>query len=306
MTSTPDLTKLFERHQNAVLTFSGGKDSLTCLHLCRDYRDNITVVWVNTGAAFPHIAEFVRNAVKGFNFIELKSDQGAWIKQHGLPSDMVPVVNSIWRDPGNPKPSQILLQPWTLCCLKLRTEPILKYLWRSGATLLLHEQRRSDGGGFAINSGPDARVEVCKLIWEWSDDDILDYIGKHGIELPEQYADGVMDSLDCWNCTARGGDSATLKKAKFAYMARRYPSLFAEVKLRMGHVFLATEGTFEEVKTDTAYVCLEAAEGAENSLSVRASLEASPDLSTQIATPRPNGAVKISGTELTNERGTHV
>ncbi len=33
-------------------------------------------------------------------------------------------------------------------------------------------------------------------------------------------------------------------------------------------------------------------------------LEANP--STPTATPRPNGAVKISGTKLTNERGSHV
>ena len=313
MSNTPNLTKLFERHQNAVLAFSGGKDSLACLHLCQDYRDNITVVWVNTGAAFPHMVEFIRRATEGFNFVELKSDQAAWIAQQGLPADMIPVANSIWRDPGNPKPSQTLLQPWTLCCLKLRTEPVLNYLWRSGATLLLHGQRRSDGGGFIIDSMPGARVEICKLIWEWSDDDILDYIGKHGIELPEQYADGVMSSVDCWNCTALGDDSATLKKAKVAYMAHRYPDLLAELKIRMGRVFLATKAAFEEVKTDTAYVCLEAAEGAEKNLSVRASLEASPGPTTPTATnpetgetvpaagaPRPNGAV------TTNERGSHV
>ena len=64
MTNTPDLTKLFNRHKKAVLSFSGGKDSLACLHLCRPYRDKLTVAWVNTGAAFPHIVEFVRKAVK--------------------------------------------------------------------------------------------------------------------------------------------------------------------------------------------------------------------------------------------------
>ncbi len=154
MTSTPNLTRLFERHQNAVLAFSGGKDSLACLHLCRDYRDNITVVWVNTGAAFPHIEKFVHNAVKGFNFVELKSDQGAWIKQYGLPSDMVPVANSIWRDPAAPDPPQTLLQPWTACCAKLRFEPLLEYLGRSSATLFIHGQRHSDGGGLTGSMPP--------------------------------------------------------------------------------------------------------------------------------------------------------
>ena len=66
MTNTPDLTKLFNRHQKAVLAFSGGKDSLVCLHLCRDYRDKIDVCWVNTGAMLPHMAAFIRKATEGF------------------------------------------------------------------------------------------------------------------------------------------------------------------------------------------------------------------------------------------------
>ena len=272
MPDTPDLTKLFNRHQKAVLSFSGGKDSLVCLHLCRSYRDKLTVAWVNTGAAFPHMAKFIRKATEDFNFVELKSDQDAWIEQYGLPSDMVPVVNSIWsirRDPAAPDPPQTLLQPWTSCCAKLRFTPLLEYLGKSDATLFLHGQRRSDGGGFCADSRPGAAVEICKLLWEWSDNDILDYIGKHGIELPEQYGHGVVDSLDCWNCTARGGDSTALNEAKLAYMARRYPNLFEKLKLRMGKVYLATKATFDEVRADTNYVWLKAAEEAEKHQSVQ-------------------------------------
>ena len=254
-----DLKSLFARHERAVLAFSGGKDSLACLHLCRDYRDKLTLVWVNTGAMFPHMREFIYKAVEGFNFVELKSDQARWIEQQGLPSDMVPVANSAWRDPAAPDPPT-LLQPWTTCCAKLRFQPGLDYLARSGATLLIHGQRRSDGGGFAVDSQPGSAVEICKLIWEWSDDDILGYIGQHHITLPEQYAMGVMDSFDCWNCTARGDDSTSLKEAKFAYTAKRYPDLFEELKSRMGRLFLATEATFREVKDDTVYAWRGAAE----------------------------------------------
>ncbi len=48
--------------------------------------------------------------------------------------------------------------------------------------------------------------------------------------------------------------------AKFAYMARRYPDLFGELKLLMGRVFLATKATFDEVKADTVYAWRGAAE----------------------------------------------
>ncbi len=159
MASTPDLTRLFNRHKKAVLSFSGGKDSLACLHLCRDYRDKLDVCWVNTGAMFPHMREFVYKAAEDFNLVELKSDQGAWIRQQGFPSDMMPVVNSMWRHASAPDPPQTLLQPWTACCAKLRFQPLLEYLGRSSATLFIHGQRHSDGGGFTVDSGPDARVK---------------------------------------------------------------------------------------------------------------------------------------------------
>ena len=260
MACTPDLTKLFARHQKAVLSFSGGKDSLVCLHLCRDYRAKLIVAWVNTGAMFPHMAAFVRKATKGFNFVELKSDQAGWIREHGFPAEIVPVSKSIWRDPGTSDPPQTLLQPWTMCCMQLRFKPLTDYLARSNATLFIHGQRRLDGGGFTVDSGPDAKVEICKLLWSWTERDVMDYIGKHGIELPEQYGHGVVGSLECWNCTVRAGDSAAKMAARLAYMAKRYPDLFEALKLRMGKVYLATEATFKDVKADTEYAWLEAAD----------------------------------------------
>lgn len=251
--SMPDLASLFARHEKAVLAFSGGKDSLVCLHLCREYRDKLDVCWINTGAMFPHMAAFVREATKGFNFVELKSDQVGWVEQYGYPAEMVPVANSIQRFPGTTDPPQTMVQPWTACCANLRFNPLLEYLRRSGASLFLHGQRRSDGGGFCADSQPGAAVEICKLLWGWSDDDVFGYITKQGIELPEQYAHGVIDSLECWSCTARAGDSAAGVRARLTYMAKNYPDLFEKMKLRMGKVYLATEAAFKDVKADTAY-----------------------------------------------------
>lgn len=88
--SIPDLASLFARHEKAVLGFSGGKDSLVVLHLCREYRDRIDVCWVNTGSMFPHMREFVRKAAEGFNFVELRTDVEAWREKYGEPADVVP------------------------------------------------------------------------------------------------------------------------------------------------------------------------------------------------------------------------
>ena len=246
----PDLAAIFARHDKAVLAFSGGKDSLVCLHLCRPYRDKLTVVWVNTGAMFPHMVEFVRKATEGFNYIELTSDQAGWIAQFGYPADVVPVVNSIWRDGGRDDSPRTLVQPWTACCAKVRFGPILEYLAQSGATAFIHGQRKSDKGGWLIQPGPDAKIEDVPLIRDWSDQDVFDYLAHHKVELPEQYACGVKDSLECWSCTALTDEPALERKRLYAYMAVRYPGLLLERRARVAAVFLATTGEFKNMKAD--------------------------------------------------------
>ena len=240
MTAALDLASLFARHKKAVLAFSGGKDSLVCLHLCREFRDQLDVCWVNTGAMFPHMAEFIRKAVKGFNFVELKSDQGAWIKQLGLPVDLVPVSNSIWRvapNSDNPNPPKTMLQPWTSCCAKVRFAPLLEYLAQSGATLFIHGQRYSDGGGFPVTSGPDAKVEICRPVWDWSSTDVFRYIVNHGIELPEQYNANppARRSLECWSCTALLDETDRLN-----YTRAHHPDLWEKLRPRLLAVYQAT------------------------------------------------------------------
>ena len=48
-----------------IIQFSGGKDAIVCLHLFKNDPD-ITAVYVNTGAAFPHVAEYVQKMCDNF------------------------------------------------------------------------------------------------------------------------------------------------------------------------------------------------------------------------------------------------
>ena len=254
-----------------------------CLHLCRPYRDKLIVAWVNTGAMFKHMEEFVRKATEGFNFVELKSDQAGWIEQNGLPSDMVPVKNSIWRDGGVPDRPKTMLQPWTSCCAKLRFTPLLEYLGQSDATLFLHGQRRSDGGGFCADSRPGAAVEICKLIWEWSSADVFRYIADQGIELPEQYSADppARRSLECWSCTALLDETDRLN-----YTRAHHPDLWKKLRPRLLAVYQATR---------------EAANGTARVLGgvLRAEEEARAALVTNLqAEPQSNGAETTDAREV--------
>ena len=48
-----------------VVQFSGGKDSIVCLHLFKDV-DDVQALFTNTGGAFPHVEDFVSETCKEF------------------------------------------------------------------------------------------------------------------------------------------------------------------------------------------------------------------------------------------------
>ena len=284
VTHNPDLAAVFARHEKAALAFSGGKDSLVCLDLCRPFRDKLTVVWTNTGAMFPHMVEFVREAVAGFEFVELQSDLAGWIGEFGYPAYVVPVVNSVWRgDPG--RQPETKLAPYTSCCIKNRCQPMLEYLAATDTSLFLHGQKDSDRRGYPAKSTPGAKVEVCTPLWDWTDRDAFDYLERRGIELPEQYAHGVARSLECWNCTA----PLEGKQKLFAYMAQRYPNLLDELKTRMAKVFLAVQAGYAQVIDDTEAV-LKAARSAETRAEAPDGGEQPPASSTGASEPHADGA----------------
>ncbi|MHC4067876.1 MAG: phosphoadenosine phosphosulfate reductase domain-containing protein [Planctomycetota bacterium] len=232
----PDLESLFARHEKAVLAFSGGKDSLVVLHLCRDYRDQIDVCWVNTGAMFPHMEKFTRAAAKDFNFVELSSDVEAWRREFGDPADVVPTFNSY---PGlgiKPFQPRAMLSHWSACCLANRLWPLTSHVAQSGATLWVHGQRRADPvmSGFMPESPPEATVELAGIIQNWSDEDVARYIDEHGIELPSQYSADppAPRSLECWSCTAMLGEGDRLN-----YTRAHHPELYQRLRPRLAVVW---------------------------------------------------------------------
>ena len=72
---------------DTALLFSGGKDSLACLYLYRDVWDRLPVIWVNTGAAYPEMIEYMEGWKRRRpHFIEVKTKRTA---RFGNPEDQV-------------------------------------------------------------------------------------------------------------------------------------------------------------------------------------------------------------------------
>lgn len=215
-------TAEIQKHERAALLFSGGKESLVLAHMLQPYRERITLVWVNTGAMFPHMVKFIRDFAErsGYAFVELHSDQTASFAAHGWPSNVIPVYS-------NPAGKTKTI-PWTACCARLRCEPALRWMGFKGIRALIHGQREQDGN--ALLSFHGHGVEIAPL-WDWSTPDVYQYIERHGIELPEQYSAGYSDSGECWNCTA------DIDADRFRWMRKRYPELLLDLVQRIAKVY---------------------------------------------------------------------
>ncbi|MFT3803324.1 MAG: phosphoadenosine phosphosulfate reductase family protein [Burkholderiaceae bacterium] len=220
------LARLYERHEHVALLFSGGRDSLACLHLARPYWDRTTVIWVNTQAVFPEIKDVMRTIRELVpRFHEVRADQPASIVRSGFPADVVPVD---WTPFGQACTSTkpIKIRPYTECCAENLSMPGDQAARDLGCTAIIRGQRADEAHrGPATNGFVHEGVEYCHPIEGWSADDVLAYLREQGCEITERLS-MPHSSLDCWSCTAFAADSAP----RLEYIRRHYPDRYPAIK----------------------------------------------------------------------------
>ena len=233
------------KSKSTILQFSGGKDSTALLYLARPWLDRITVIFAETGATFPHLVKHIEDTCRRLGaklvVVHPPVDVFKHTLDHGLPSDVVPVEASAAMRPFLNPPATEILQPYTQCCGAMLWEPMLKYTRDNGVDLVLRGSKRADS---RVGVGPNVEVEGVTYespLWDWSDDDVYEYLKEQGAPLPKHY-ERINDSLDCWMCTAHlahHGDQ------KMRYIRESYPDLWPIVSERMERVrtVLAAEMT---------------------------------------------------------------
>jgi len=211
-----------------ILEFSGGKDSLVVLH---KFRDQIkTVIFADTGSVFPHCVDFVKRTCEKYELplVIVRSPVNVldWTDERGLPSDTY-----IHKAP-NPNMNLGLQRPEE-CCGEMIWKPMQNYLISIGAGTVLRGQKASDhhvslGAEFFFGS-------ICYVnpLWEWTDQDVFNYINEHDLEIAEHYNE-INESLDCWNCTAHLSHKGASKR--LSYTKKRYPELWEKLSKKLSFV----------------------------------------------------------------------
>jgi 3'-phosphoadenosine 5'-phosphosulfate sulfotransferase (PAPS reductase)/FAD synthetase len=231
-----------DRHEKIVLQFSGGKDSLACLLLLKEHLHRITVVWVNTGAAFPETLAQM-DAVRAMcpHFIEVQGRQPEQIAGHGFPVDVLPMRNHLQIQYVTQQ-KRIPLQGFMQCCFNSLMLPMHEATLAMGATLIIRGQKTADHHKNPVKSGDVVDgVEYWFPVENWTDAQVLDYVRDSGL-LPAHY-DHANTSLDCWSCTAYLSEN----KWKLPYLKKHHPEKAEEVERRLNIIR-------QEIKADMAFL----------------------------------------------------
>lgn len=189
---------------DTALLFSGGKDSLACLYLNKHRWDDLLVIWLNTGAVYPEMQEYMEGWKKKLPlFWEVKSNQPEQILRNGWPVDVLPVNNTVLGKAVVTGAGTNLMQPYLSCCAENIWVPLHNAVLSSGVKYVIKGQRLTDGRKSTSRHGDVVDgVQFIMPIQTWSDEDVFDYLKLVGAELAPGYNDGEKTGRDCWDCTA--------------------------------------------------------------------------------------------------------
>jgi phosphoadenosine phosphosulfate reductase len=227
-----------------IFQFSGGKDSLVCLHLLKPRLDDILVVWLNSGSAFPEVIELmdeVRSEVPHFH--EIRSDVLADVQQFGIPADVVPIANTMFGGQLTGT-GGLKVRSWIECCGRNLWTPMQEFVRQCGATHVIRGQRDSERYKSTVRNGDTVDGITYEFPIEgWSDAQVLEYLMVNGIQIPEyyQYTD---TSLGCWNCTAYMDEEL----GRVRYMKKFHPQKYQNVLKNLWALDSAVTGRMKAVK----------------------------------------------------------
>ncbi|SEO77486.1 phosphoadenosine phosphosulfate reductase family protein [Nitrosovibrio sp. Nv6] len=208
-----------------VLAFSGGKDSMACLHLLRGSID--LAIYVDTGKSYPETRQMVEYASKIVPVITVEISRDRQNADEGLPADVVPIN---WTKLGQMvtgrKPTRI--QSYLGCCFQNISLPIIMKAKEIGANEIVYGQRADEGHKSTSRNG-DITEGIVRLqpIEDWTSQQVLDYLATK-MEVPAHYSI-KHSSLDCYDCTAYRKESTD----RVEFTRTKYPKMYAEYTERL-------------------------------------------------------------------------
>lgn len=207
-----------------ALAFSGGKDSLACLHLMLSTLD--CAIYVNTGFAYPETLELVEYARTMLSVHEVVSDRKRQNEREGIPSDVVPINwTRLGQEMTGVKPAMV--QSYLGCCFENLALPLFQKAKELGVTELVLGQRLEEGHKSPARDGNIVDgIKRLHPIEDWTTDQVMSYLSTK-MEMPAHFHI-KHSSLDCYDCTAYKADSAD----RIRWTRDTHPKFYEEYRTR--------------------------------------------------------------------------
>lgn len=209
-----------------ALAFSGGKDSMACLHLCKSSID--IAIHVDTGKSYPETRKMVAYANTIVPVVVVESDREGQNEREGIPSDVVPVDYTTFGQSLTGEKA-VKIQSYHDCHFQNIGLPLLLKAAELGVTSLILGQRNDDRHKSTAKDG-DMIEGITRLhpIEGWTDDDVFNYL-RSVMVVPLHYYRVEHSSLDCYDCTAFTKSS----KDRIEYTKETHPEFHAQYLARM-------------------------------------------------------------------------
>lgn len=201
-----------------VLAFSGGKDSMACLHLLRESLD--CAIYVDTGYSYPETLALVDYARTMLTVHVVESDRKGQNEREGIPADVVPIN---WTNLGQQftEKKDFTIQSYLGCCYENLSMPLFKKAQELSATVLVFGQRNDEGYKSPARNGDMVfGIKRVQPIETWTTAEVMAYLATK-MDVPKHYVI-KHSSLDCWDCTAYRKDSVD----RVDWMREAHPDLY--------------------------------------------------------------------------------
>lgn len=181
-----------------VLELSGGKDSVACLYLLKAQLAGITVVWLDTGDAYPETLRVIEECRKICpNFKVIKSDVVAWVARNGYPSDVLPANGRLVR-----LDTPLRLSDKYACCASNIMNPMHEAVMAMRPTEIIRGQKNADSYKGPLRSGQVVDgITFTYPLENWTDAEVLEFLEDVGAPVHSCYNYGD-HGVDCMHCTA--------------------------------------------------------------------------------------------------------
>jgi 3'-phosphoadenosine 5'-phosphosulfate sulfotransferase (PAPS reductase)/FAD synthetase len=210
---------------NVSVSFSGGKDSTVLLHLVRSLYPDVEAVFVDTGLEFPEVREFAKRQ-ENVTVLKPKMNFRAVLDKYGwcYPSKDVAMTvhyarqgsawavsrfaalnrdgsDSPWKRRHYGKWAGLVESPFKIshmCCHVMKEEPLDRHRRETGkkpfiGTMAVESNRRRQAWLQTGCNAFEAKKPVSKPLSFWTEQDVLQYIRRYGLEIASVYGEIVKD-----------------------------------------------------------------------------------------------------------------